>query len=332
MNRRDFLAQACALAAASFGNSRGRGQLIAQRRLRQEDRRHRHHLHPLQPRRQHRHPLHGGLQHRRQELSAAVPGRVAVHRAGRRHRHRPAAGQAVEGAAGQDHRRRPDAGRRQAGGRRRPHRRRARRLSRSTRRARSSIRAGVSSRRWSRSSAPASASVPVFNDKHLAYTWNDAKWMYDQRRELGFPMMAGSSVPVTWRRPDLQPEIGIEWERALSVGYGHLLREAFGFHTLEGLQVMTERRKGGETGVKAVQYLEGKEAWEAARPASGTARCWMRPWPGSRPAPRQGQDRGGRRRGDRLPDRVPRRPAGGGVHVAAALSGVRLRRPGQGQG
>lgn len=45
--------------------------------------------------------------------------------------------------------------------------------------------------------------VPVFSDKHLSYSWDDAKWMYDQGKELGFPMMAGSSVPVTWRRPDL---------------------------------------------------------------------------------------------------------------------------------
>lgn len=105
--------------------------------------------------------------------------------------------------------------------------------------------------------------VPVFNDKHLAWAWKDAKWMVDQSKELGFPMMAGSSVPVTWRRPDLQPKSGIEWERCLSVGYGHF--EVYGFHTLEALQVMTERRKGGETGVKAVQCLEGKEAWEAAR-------------------------------------------------------------------
>jgi hypothetical protein len=108
--------------------------------------------------------------------------------------------------------------------------------------------------------------APVFNDKHLAYCWTDAKWMVDQRQELGFPMMAGSSVPVAWRRPDLQPENGIEWQRALAVGYGHpSYAEAFGYHTLEGLQVMMERRKGGETGVKAVQYLEGKPAWEAAK-------------------------------------------------------------------
>jgi hypothetical protein len=108
-------------------------------------------------------------------------------------------------------------------------------------------------------------SAPVFNDKHLAYNWTDAKWMYEQHQELGFPMMAGSSVPVTWRRPDLRPEVGIEWEGALALGYGHpSYGEAFGYHPLEALQVMTERRQGGETGVRAVKYLEGKEAWKAA--------------------------------------------------------------------
>jgi hypothetical protein len=106
-------------------------------------------------------------------------------------------------------------------------------------------------------------SVPVFNDKHLSWNWKDAKWMYDQSRALGFPMMAGSSVPVTWRHPDLQPPLGIEWQMALALGYGHF--EVYGFHTLEALQVMTERRKGGETGVKVVQCLEGEAAWQAAR-------------------------------------------------------------------
>jgi hypothetical protein len=106
-------------------------------------------------------------------------------------------------------------------------------------------------------------SVPVFVDKHLAYAWKDARWMYDQSRALKFPLMAGSSVPVAYRRPDLRPEKGIVLQSALAVGYGHF--EVLGFHTLEALQVMTECRKGGETGVKAVQCLEGKGAWEAAR-------------------------------------------------------------------
>lgn len=106
-------------------------------------------------------------------------------------------------------------------------------------------------------------SVPVYVDKHLSYSWDDARWMYDQSRKFGFAMMAGSSVPVAYRRPDLQPLAGIEWDAALSLGYGHF--EIYGFHSLEGLQVMTERRRGGETGVRAVQCLEGPAVWEAAR-------------------------------------------------------------------
>jgi hypothetical protein len=41
--------------------------------------------------------------------------------------------------------------------------------------------------------------------------------------------------------------------------------ESYGFHALEALQVFTERRRGGETGVRAVQALQGQQAEEAIR-------------------------------------------------------------------
>lgn len=104
-------------------------------------------------------------------------------------------------------------------------------------------------------------SVPVFNDKHLAAAWADAKWMYDKSRELFFPLLAGSSVPLTWRRPPLQLPKGCDLVEAVQIGYGGF--EAYGFHALEGLQCMAERRKGGETGVKAVQCLRGEAMWQA---------------------------------------------------------------------
>jgi hypothetical protein len=104
-------------------------------------------------------------------------------------------------------------------------------------------------------------SVPVFNDKHLAATWTDAKWMYDRSRELFVPFLAGSSLPVTWRRPPLQLPKGCELADAVQVGYGPF--EGYGFHALEALQCMVERRKGGETGVKAVSCLQGEEMWKA---------------------------------------------------------------------
>jgi hypothetical protein len=104
-------------------------------------------------------------------------------------------------------------------------------------------------------------SVPVFNDKHLAATWADAKWMYDRSRELFFPFLAGSSVPLTWRRPPLLLPKGCALAGAVQIGYGPF--EGYGFHALEGLQCMVERRQGAETGVQAVQCLQGAAMWEA---------------------------------------------------------------------
>jgi hypothetical protein len=103
-------------------------------------------------------------------------------------------------------------------------------------------------------------SVPVFNDKHLAWNWADAKWMYDRSRELGFAMMAGSSIPVTWRRPAVEATLGARIEEAVGLSYGPL--EGYGHHALEGLQCLVERRRGGETGVAAVQLIEGPEVWQ----------------------------------------------------------------------
>jgi hypothetical protein len=104
-------------------------------------------------------------------------------------------------------------------------------------------------------------SVPVFSDKHLAYNWADARWMYDRSRTLMFPFMAGSSLPVTWRRPSLRLPRNCELTEAVQVGYGPF--EGYGFHALEGLQCMAERRRGGETGVRAVTCLQGETMWQA---------------------------------------------------------------------
>jgi hypothetical protein len=103
--------------------------------------------------------------------------------------------------------------------------------------------------------------VPVFNDKHLSTTFAKAKQMVDWSRELKFPFMAGSSLPVTWRRPELEPRLETPFEDGLIAAYGPL--EVYGFHALEALQVMMERRKGGESGVKAVTCLVGKDVWKA---------------------------------------------------------------------
>lgn len=105
--------------------------------------------------------------------------------------------------------------------------------------------------------------VPLFNDKHLSYDWKKAKQMYDWSKELNFPMMAGSSVPVTFRRPELDFPLDTELESAVAVG-GGWVGDGGLFHVMETLQCFAERRKGGETGVKSVQLVADDAVWKAA--------------------------------------------------------------------
>jgi hypothetical protein len=106
-----------------------------------------------------------------------------------------------------------------------------------------------------------SRAVPVYNDKHLSYSFEKAQWMVASSRRLKFPMLAGSSLPVTWRLPDIELPLNCEIEEALMVGEGG--SDPMDFHALEGMQCMVERRKGGETGVKAVQMIQGDAVWKA---------------------------------------------------------------------
>jgi hypothetical protein len=103
--------------------------------------------------------------------------------------------------------------------------------------------------------------VPVYNDKHLSYSFDKAKKMVETSRRLKFPMLGGSSLPVTWRLPELELPLGCHIEDALMIGAGG--SDAMDFHALEALQCMVERRGHGETGVRAVQMIEGDAVWQA---------------------------------------------------------------------
>jgi hypothetical protein len=52
-------------------------------------------------------------------------------------------------------------------------------------------------------------------------------------------------------------------QEAVAVSYHTLY--GYGFHALEMLQCLAERRSGGEVGVRRVQCLEGPAVWEAGR-------------------------------------------------------------------
>jgi hypothetical protein len=103
-------------------------------------------------------------------------------------------------------------------------------------------------------------SVPVFNDKHLSYNWDDARWMFDKSRELGFPLTGGSSIPYYFRKPEI--ELAIDTPIKNSIVVGGASDEGAIFHCVDVLQAFADRRKGGETGVESVQSVRGPETWK----------------------------------------------------------------------
>ena len=113
-------------------------------------------------------------------------------------------------------------------------------------------------------------SVPIFNDKHLSYSWEKAQRMVHEAKRLRFPFLAGSSLPVTWRLPPVEVPYGAELEEALMVGVGS--SDPMDYHALEAMQCMVERRNGGETGIKSVQMLQGDAVWKAAEQGRWSSR------------------------------------------------------------
>lgn len=104
--------------------------------------------------------------------------------------------------------------------------------------------------------------APIFNDKHLSYRWDWAREMVDTARRLKIPLLAGSSVPLAERRPPLEMPENAVLREAVSIHGGPV--ESYDFHGLEVLQSMVEARRGGETGVVGVRFLDEPALWKAA--------------------------------------------------------------------
>jgi hypothetical protein len=104
-------------------------------------------------------------------------------------------------------------------------------------------------------------SVPVFNDKHLSTNWAECVEMLADAQRLGFALLAGSSLPVTWRIPALEIPLATPMLESVCACYGGV--DSYDFHGLETAQCMSERRAGGEKGIRSVTALKGEALWQA---------------------------------------------------------------------
>jgi hypothetical protein len=130
--------------------------------------------------------------------------------------------------------------------------------------------------------------VPVFIDKHLSDNWADAKAIYDTARDMNIPLMAGSSLPTSWRKPPADVVAGEIVSEIVAITFH--TTDAYGFHALEFAQALAEQRGNGEAGIQSVQALAGDAVWKAADekvfdPALFAAawKCQSNPQNGGRP-------------------------------------------------
>lgn len=116
-------------------------------------------------------------------------------------------------------------------------------------------------------------SVPVFNDKHLSTDWDECVEAVADSRRLKFPFYAGSSLPVTWRLPAIDMPYDTPLQESVCVAYGGV--DSYDFHALETAQCMSERRRGGEVGIKSVHAVTGDRCWELLSQRDVTAKLFV---------------------------------------------------------
>lgn len=116
--------------------------------------------------------------------------------------------------------------------------------------------------------------APLFNDKHLSWNFEWAEGMVRTSREMNFGLMAGSSLPVARRLPSIELPRNADVEEAIGIWGGGI--DGGDIHVIEALQAIVERRRGGETGVRAVEAFRGERFWKALAAGSWNAGGWDR--------------------------------------------------------
>lgn len=108
--------------------------------------------------------------------------------------------------------------------------------------------------------------APLFNDKHLSWSWDHAREMVATAEQMKFAFMAGSSLPVAWRHPSIDLPWGAELDEVVAMWGGGI--DGGDIHVIEAMQSIVERRKGGESGVRSIQAIRGEDFFRAIESGS----------------------------------------------------------------
>jgi hypothetical protein len=95
----------------------------------------------------------------------------------------------------------------------------------------------------------------------LSPTLSEAKKLASLASTQKVSLIAGTTLPVTWRLPEVDLSVGARLREALIVVQGTSPMAELG--GLEGLLPVIQRRRGGESGIRSVRLLEGADLWQA---------------------------------------------------------------------
>lgn len=101
--------------------------------------------------------------------------------------------------------------------------------------------------------------IPVFNDKHIAWSPARVASVCERVRRLNIPYFATSTLPLSPKNPPLAPEFLDDPKLYVSVCNSSL--DPHGYHSFEWAQSLIEQRKGGEAGPEKLTVYSGEKLW-----------------------------------------------------------------------
>ena len=111
----------------------------------------------------------------------------------------------------------------------------------------------------------------------LANSLTNAHGFVTKANDRRIALLAGTPLSVTWRLPQVELPASTPLTEALIVVQVNpqaiqatppsppATLAGAELHALDGLLPVIERRRGGESGIRSVRYLEGKELWHAGQ-------------------------------------------------------------------